>query len=79
MVIDWYICSTVNTSMTIFNELINTCHGDLALFASPVCEMMILLLSSSSMDHKSIGTETVSDSLIVLDVWCNYLYPMGVV
>lgn len=45
--------------MTIFNELINTCHGDLALFAAPVCEMLTILLSSSSKDHKALATETV--------------------
>ena len=52
----------MTTSMTIFNELIKTCHGDLALFASPVCELMTLLLSSTTPELKSSATETVTDS-----------------
>ena len=51
--------STVTTSMTIFNELIKTCHGDLALFAAPVCDMMTILLNSQIIELKAAGTETV--------------------
>ena len=53
--------------MTIFNELIKTCHSDLALFASPVCEMMTLLLSSADPEFKAAGTETVGT--LFRDFW----------
>ena len=45
--------------MTILNELINTCHGDLALFSGSVCEMITMLLSSGTVEYKSMGTEIV--------------------
>jgi len=50
--------STVETCMTIFNELIKTCHVDLALFESSVREMMTILLSSTSAWQKALGTDT---------------------
>lgn len=45
--------------MTIFNELIKTCHGDLALFAPSVCEMMSILLNSPFIEFKAAATSTV--------------------
>ena len=48
--------------MIAFNELINACHNDLALFASHVIEFIKTLLNDKLIDFKGLGTDTVRES-----------------